>query len=48
MAIPPPPSSLGNLQFHESRVLGNDLQGESADLSSPRRSVGLGFSLTKA
>lgn len=48
MAVPPPTSSQGNLQFHESRVLGNDLQEESAELSSSRRSVDLGFSLTKA
>lgn len=46
MAIPPSPSSQGKLQFHEFRVLGNGLQGESAELSS-HRSLGLNFSLTK-
>lgn len=48
MAVPPPPSSQDNLQFHESRVLDNDLQEEKAELISSRRTVGLGFSHTKA
>lgn len=47
MAVPPSLSSQGKLQFHESRVLGSDLQEESTELSSPRGSTGLDTLLTK-